>query len=265
MKPLLLGAAVLAFAACGSDQPKDEGPIDPVEPTDPKDPPTPEESARDYDELASVLAAHVRGEFALQLKAADISESRYPEGFSSTGSTPEETTGVGANGSMSYQFGFHCNDGTTAHLVVPCDGNAHHSHIRFTITGSQAVGAMSMDDITRVVDWEIRDITLDKARFRGPDQVSLATQVTTENETASYRVQFTAVYEQVRFLPSHTIPTAGTIDFTLNTERVRGADRRVFNTTAHLAYGASGAPTTLTIGGTNSYTINLTSGAVVKL
>jgi hypothetical protein len=266
MRAFLLGAAILALSACGNSSDDDDmNPVDPVDPTDPTDPPTPEETARDYDELASILAAHVRGEFQLQLAAAEISESRLPAGFSITSAGLEESTGVGTIGSMSYDFAFHCNDGTAAHTIVPCDGNAHHSHIKFTATGGMVVGTMSMDQITRVVDWEIRDLTLDKARFRGPDQISLKTVATTDGETASYGVQFTATYEQVRYLPSHTMPTFGTIDFTVNTERLRGDDRRVFNSTAHLVYGASGTPTTLSIDGTHNYTINLTSGDVVKL
>lgn len=267
MRAFLLGAAVLALAACGSntDDTNPDDPVDPQDPTDPEDPPTPDESARDNDELAAILAAHVRGEFPLQLAAAEISEMRFPEGFSMTSQTAEEYEGVGAQGGLSYAYTFHCNDGSQAHLVVPCDGTAHHSHIKFTVTGSQAMGSISMDEINRVVDWEIRDLTLDKARFRGPDGLSLKTAVTTNGEAASYKVQFTAAYEQVRYLSGYTFPTFGTIDFTINTERVRGADRRIFNSTAKLTFGSSGVPTTLVIDGGINYTINLTTGAVVKL
>ena len=41
-----------------------------------------------------------------------------------------------------------------------------------------------MSEINRVVDWEIRDVMLDKARFRGPDGLSLKTSVTTNGEVA---------------------------------------------------------------------------------
>jgi hypothetical protein len=269
MRAFLLGAAVLALAACGSTSDNDPNdpndPVDPQDPTDPDDPPTPDESARDSDELASILAAHVRGEFPMQLIAAEISKNRFPEGFSQTGTTAEGAyTGVGAQGGLSFAFDYRCNDGTTAHLIVPCDGTAHHSHIKFTVTGSQSMGEIAMNEINRVVDWEIRDLTLDKARFRGPDGLSLKTAVTTNGEAASYGVQFNATYEQVRYLVGYTFPTFGTIDFTVNTNRMRGDDKRVFNSTAKLTFGSSGVPTTLALDGVN-YTINLTSGAVVRL
>lgn len=271
MRAFLLGAAVLALAACGSnsDDPNDPNdpndPVDPQDPTDPNDPPTPDESARDSDELASIIAAHVRGEFPMQLIAAEISENRFPEGFSQTGTTAEGGyTAVGAQGGLSFAIDYHCNDGSTAHLVVPCDGAAHHSHVKITATGSQSMGEIAMNEINRVVDWEIRDITLDKARFRGPDGLSLKTSVSTNGEAASYTVQFNAVYEQVRYLAGYTFPTFGTIDFTINTDRLRGEDKRIFNSTAKLTYGSSGVPTTLAIDGV-TYTINLTSGAVVRL
>ena len=264
MRAFLLGAALLASGACGGGNDPGPGP-DPTDPTDPDDPPTPEETARDYDEVANILGAHVRGEFALQLAGAAITESQPPEGFSITSQAIEESAGVGTSGSMNYEFWFYCNDGSQAHTKVPCNGAAHHSHIKFVATGSQAIGAMAMEQITRTVDWEIRDITLDKARFRGPDSVSLQTQIATEGETAAYKISFDAVYEKVRFLAGQQIPTYGTITFTINADRTRGDDHRVFNATAVLVYGASGAPTTLTIDGMHNYTIDLTSGEIVKL
>jgi len=264
MRAFLLGVSFLALAACGGGD-KDDGPLDPVDPTDDTDPPTPEETSRDYDELASILGAHVRGEFAMQLAAAEISEGRFPSGFQLTGQTETEYTGTGTLDGLSYSFTYHCNDGTPEHGLAPCDGTAHHSHIKFDATGAQSVGAMAMEQITRVVDWEIRDLLVDKARFRGPDQMTLKTSVATNGETASYGVQFSAIYEQVRYLPSQTIPTYGTIDFTINTERTRGSDRRVFNAMAKLTFGAAGSPTTLVIDNMHNYTINLATGAVVKL
>jgi hypothetical protein len=269
MRASLLGASILALAvgACAEPSPLP----DPVGPgsndndtppeTDDTDPPTADEIARDNDELAQVLAAHIRGEFALQLAAAEISESRPPTGIVLNG----DGTGAGALGSLNLSFTYHCNDGTTAHLVVPCDGNAHHSHIQLTVAGSNTVGSMAMDGIDRFVDWEIRDLTLDKARFRGPDNVAVHTALTgTDGALASYSLRFDATYEQVRFMPAAAFPTYGTIDFVLNVERTRGQDRRVFNTTAQLVYGASGVPTTLTIDGV-VYTIKLDTGVVGKL
>lgn len=273
MRAFLLGAAFLALAgACGgSDDPNDPtdptDPVDPTDPTDPTDPPTPDESARDSDELATILAAHVKAEFPIQLIVAGLSENVYPEGFSLTGMSGEsglEYNGVGALGALSFAFTYHCNDGSPAHTFVVCDGGAHHSHFKLTLTGSQSMGAIAMDEIDRVVDWEIRDLMLDKARFRGPDALSLRTAVTTEGELADYHVQFNAVYEQVRYLPAQTIPTFGTIDFALNTERTRGDDLRVFNSTARLTFGSSSVPTTLDIDGV-LYNLDLATGAAVRL
>ena len=196
MRAFLLGAALLAIGAgCGSNDSSDPNdpndPVDPTNPTDPNDPPTAEEIARDNQDLATVLAAHVYGEFSFQLAAANIAEGRYPEGFSMTSSTVEETKGVGSVGGMSYDFSYHCNDGTTAHTFVPCDGGAHHAHMLINMSGAQTVGAMAMGSIDRVVDWEIRDLMLDKARFRGPDKMSLDANV----QGADFKIQFNAILE----------------------------------------------------------------------
>ncbi len=275
MRASLLGASILALAvgACAEPNPKPDDPADPTDDpaddddttppdTDDVDPPTADEIARDNDELAQVLAAHIRGEFALQIAAAEISEGRPPAGIT----LPGDGTGYGALGSLNLSFTYHCNDGTTEHLVVPCDGNAHHAHIQLTVAGSNTVDTMAMDGIDRFVDWEIRDLLVDKARFRGPDDVAVHTSVIgADGVSSSYSLNFDATYEQVRYMPAAAFPTYGTIDFVLNVERDRGADHRVFNTTAQLVYGASGAPTVLTLEGGLAYSIKLDTGVVGKL
>lgn len=170
-----------------------------------------------------------------------------------------EGAGTGTVGGMNYTFNYYCNAGDAAHTIVACDGNAHHSHIKLTMTGSLTVDATSMEKVERAVDWEIRDLTLDKARFRGPDDVVLVTTVA----DTKYTLNMDSLYEQVRFMPGAAFPTAGTIDFTINAERVRGQDRRVFVTKAQLAYG-SGVPTTLTFDGGLRYNVDLRTGAVTK-
>jgi hypothetical protein len=262
----------MAMAGCSSNDSNTPDIADPddqmdqgEEPTDPVDPPTDEEISRDNDELAQVLAAHIRGEFQIQHVAFEISKGRFPEGFSQTGVNETlEATGTGALGSMSYAFTYHCNLDDAAHTVVLCDGNAGHSHMLWTMTGSETVGVMSMNDMSRTVDWEIRDLIFDKARFRGPDNVAVSSSVTTNGELATYTLNMDATYEKVRYMPADAFPTFGTIDFNINAERVRGDDRRVFETAAHLAYGADGVPTVLTLDGTLNYTVDLETGTVVR-
>jgi hypothetical protein len=258
---------VLGTAACSSDTPSDPtdptDPIDPTNPTDPDDPPTPEEIALDNAQVAEILGAHVYGEFSLQLGAASISKGIVPEGF--TAPVPDENleyTASGQVGNMTYSLVYHCNDGTPQHVYVPCDGTAHHSHMKIQATGAQAIGAMAMDEIDRVVDWEIRDLLVQKARFRGPDKMTLHT-VVNGDEPASYLVKFNAVYEQVRFMPDYVFPTYGTIDFMLNIERDRGDDHRVFDSTARITFGSSGVPTTLVLDGT-TYTFDVKTGVVTN-
>lgn len=271
MRATLVGTALLGLSlvGCSDSTPEDDPDVaDPddqmdqgPDETDEEDPPTEDESARDYDELAQILGAHVRAEFPVMLAAASISEGVMPEGYSLTA----DGAGVGAVGSLSFSFSFWCNAGDAAHTVVPCDGTAHHSHFQLVETGSQTVGTMAMDQIDRTVDWEIRDLTLDKARFRGPDNLAVTSSVTTNGEVASYTLNIDAAYEKVRFMPAEVIPTFGTIDFAINAERTRGADRRVFETNAQLVYGANELPTTLTFEGAIQYTVDLETGAVVKL
>jgi hypothetical protein len=267
MRKILL-TGLLALAACNSNPPNEnpDSPVDPADPTDPDDPPNPDESARDFDELAAIISAHLRAEFALQWTSAAIvkNETALPEGFFITGEDGADAIGQGTFGGLNIAFLLHCNDGTTAHTRVPCNELAHHGHIKLTISGAQTMGVIAMNDVQRVVNWEIRDVNLGKARFRGPDGMVLKTAVTTNGELADYTVMFDAIYEQVRFFTNDTYPTFGTIDFTVNTQRTRGADRRVFDTSAHLTYGASGVPTTLVFDGSVTYALDLKTGDVLR-
>jgi hypothetical protein len=72
------------------------------------------------------------------------------------------------------------------------------------------------------------------------------------------------VYEQVRFLPAYAFPTAGTIDFMVNTERTFEGDHRVFNSTAKITFAGGGVPTTLVVDDI-TYDFDLKTGAIVKL
>jgi hypothetical protein len=267
MRKILL-TGLLALAACNSSSPNEnpDSPVDPADPTDPDDPPSPDESARDYDELATIISAHLRAEFALQWASAAIvkNELALPEGFFITGDDGNDAIGQGTYGGLNIAFLLHCNDGTAAHTRVPCNELAHHGHIKLTIDGAQTMGVISMNDVQRVVNWEVRDVNLGKARFRGLDGMVLKTAVTTNGELASYTVMFDAVYEQVRFFADDAFPTFGTIDFTVNTQRTRGTDNRVFDTSAHLTYGASGVPTTLVFDGSITYSLDLATGDVLR-
>src|SRR5512138_3631705 len=111
MRASLFTATLFAVAACGS---KDSN--DPTDPTDPNDPPTPEESGRDSDEVASILTAHLRAEFPIQLQLAQISKGQVVDGFSVTSGTNAagqlEYTGTGVvGGGLNLALVFHCNDG----------------------------------------------------------------------------------------------------------------------------------------------------------
>jgi hypothetical protein len=266
MRASLFTATLFALAAGCSDKDSND-PNDPVDPTDPNDPPTPEESARDSDEVASILTAHLRAEFPAQLMFAKMSRGNPVDGISVTSGTNAagqlEYTGTGVINGLNVSIVFHCNDGITESVYIACDANAHHSHVKVTSDGAQTADALTMDAIERVVDWEIRDLLVSKARFRGPDSLALHTSMSTDGEQADYNLQYSAIYEKVRYLAADVFPTFGTIDFQLSVDRQRGDDHRVFNAVAQLIYGASGVPTTLAIDGV-FYNLDLSLGTAIR-
>jgi len=264
MRTILLSSLAVAMIACGGSSNKGD---DAPPPTDDDDPPTPEEVARDYDELATVVSAHLLAEFPLQLTVAQMlrNEAVLPDGWVITGDDGLDTLGTGTFGGLGIEFAFHCNDASPEHLRVPCNSLANHGHIRMTITGDQQAVTLAMTGITRMVDWEVRDINLGKARFRGPDAMALETAVAGADVTSDFGVMFDAVYEKVRFMPDALFPTYGTINFTINTQRQRGDDLRVFDSTALLTFGASGLPTTLVFDGGVTYDVDVRTGVPTRL
>ena len=131
-----------------------------------------------------------------------------------------------SDGSLDFDFSYFCHgEGLPGNPLVPCDGDAHRSQFKLTVTGSQSMGTIAMNGIDRFVDWEIRDLMLNKARFRGQDALELNTEVTTDGELAGYLVELGATYDQVRYLAGQEVPTFGTIDFALQVGRTRGTTR----------------------------------------
>jgi len=262
MRTILLTGLTVVMVACGGSKGDDAPPS-----TDDEDPPTPEEVAQDYDELATILSAHVLAEFPLQLTIAQLvrNEAVPPDGFVITGDTGDDAMGTGTFNGLAIDFLLHCNDGSPEHLRVPCNELANHGHIKLTMTGDQQAVALAMTGIDRMVDWEVRDINLGKARFRGPDAMTAQTAVTTNGVAASYTIRFDAVYEKVRFMPAATFPTYGTISYTVNSDRTRDTDHRVFDSTAVLTYGSSGVPTTLVFDGAVTYDVDVKSGIATRL
>jgi len=270
MRAFLLGAALLA-TACGSNDPAVStdamSPTDSTAPTDSTDPDDAAVIARDKDELATILAAHLRAEFPVQLIAAQLSRGTYPDGFQLTGTGVSglEYTGIGATGSLSFSFSYFCHgEALPGDPPIPCDAAAHHSHFTLALTGSQTMGDISMTAIDRVVVWEIRDLALGKARISGPDALSLDTSVSTEGVQADYHLTFDAAYNQVRYLAGQAVPTFGTIAFTVTSDRTRGDDVRTFESTAQLTYGGNAAPSTIVLDGV-TYGFDVAAGTVVRL
>lgn len=265
MRAFLLGATVLALAACGSDEPND--PKDPTDPSDPGNPDTPDDPddpvdhvARDYDDMASAIAGSARvGEVAAMLDLVVISHGGMPSDImylGADGAHFHHATGVRSG--VTFDYLYHCNDNADA-IVAQCGSTVDHSHITVKLSGNTA-GAMAMNGIDAKGSWTVRDIDIAKPRIGG----TLALDFTTRVNNADFVFSFDAVLDRIRYEPTPVNPLSGKIDFSIMANRTRGDNKRDFTANASLVFANSNTAT-LTIDGTKKYSVDLSTGTATKL
>ena len=263
MKTLLLGAAVLAFAACGSESPDDpntpDDPSNPDDPDDPNDPEDPDETARDYDDLANVLGTSaVAGELSAMVDMVVISHGGTPSGFA-VSQQGHYTIAEGARGGVTFTYQYHCND--DADVILPsCSPSVNHSHIIPLMSGDMTGANMSMTSIVHDGNIAVRDINAGKPRVGGKGEMGFVAQLS----DASFDLTYTSNFDRVRFDPNGVLPLSGKLDLTIAVQRDRGGATRSFGVVAALAFDGDNTAT-LTLDATRSYDIDLTTGVATKL
>lgn len=263
MKTLLLGAAVLAFAACGTSDSKDD-PMDPSDPNDPNDPndPTPDQEALDYADVAALIGASAQtGEVSAMLDAVILSNGGAPAGFTVT-QGDHFVLANGSRGGVTFDYFFHCNDNADVVLNY-CNNTVNHSHVEVTIAGNVAGAGMSMSAIDREGKWAVRDIGVGKSRVGGDAAMSFSASVGGQY-AASYELSYTAIFDRIRYNPEGPLPLSGKIDFVVTAKRTRGNSVRNFSPSASLVFDGDSSAT-LTLDGTKTFSVDLTTGATLKL
>jgi hypothetical protein len=266
MKTLLLGAAVLAFAACGSsgsDDPNDPNdPTDPNDPNDPTDPTTPDQADLDYADVAALVGqSAARGESWAMLDVMVLSHGGTPDGFVVTPGD-HYLTAAGSRAGVTFDYYYHCNDNADVVLTY-CDATVNHAHVQVTMTGSATGAAASLSAIDRDGDWTVREISVAKPRIGGDAMMQFTASVAGQYP-ATYTLSYTANFDRVRYTPGTTLPLSGKIDFSISANRTRAGAARNFSVTAALVFDGDSSAT-LTLDATRNYSVDLTTGATLKL
>jgi len=259
MRKLLI-TTLLAASACSSSS--DKNPGDDTTPPPPGDGATTDPLRQDADDVAAIFGANLNlGAMPGMRASIDILAGRVPDGFTEDipGSLPTgKGSMTGVFGGLTYSIAYECH--TATEIIVPCNGAEDHSRLVVKYVGAMASADVSTDAVN------------EKGVFyaRRPSAPYIGGKATTTFvstlATGVYTVSMTEASLHLAFDPAApSLPGAGTDDIVLTVHRTRvDTDDRDFVVNAHLdVTGADAA--TLTLDGTDSYGLTLSTGVVVHL
>ena len=221
---------------------------------------------QDYNDVAASIGADLSiGELPSMVDAVNMAYGRMPQGYTVTQKT--DSAGAqyelldGARGGVTIEYKLYCRDNADA--TTACNGAENHAHVKPVYSGSITAAGASIDSIQRSAAWIVRDLGLPSARLGGTGTDNFASHL----PTGDYQIMATDTLKDVLLDPTTpTTPTGGTFDLTINVQRSRStatpADRS-FAVSAHIVFTGPDAAT-LTLDGTQSYALTVSSGAVTK-
>lgn len=224
------------------------------------------DKAQDYNDVAASIGANLStGDLPSMVDAINMAYGRMPAGYTVTQKTDSAGTAYelldGSRAGVTVQYKLYCRD--DADLETTCNGAENHAHVKPTYTGTLTAADASLDSIQRTAAWIVRDLGMPSARLGGSGTDAFASHLS----TGDYTLMITDTLKDTLFDPNApSVPTAGTLDLTINVQRTRQgatpADRS-FAVTAHIAF--TGPDTaTLTLDSTENYALTVSSGAVIK-
>jgi hypothetical protein len=161
---------------------------------------------------------------------------------------------------LQVQYKLYCRNAADA--IAPCNGLEDHAHVRPTYSGSLTGAAASMDGVQRTAAWIVRDFNMPTPRIGGEGTNAFASHLA----TGDYQIMISDSLNHLKFAPTPAMPVSGQIDLTVNVSRNRPdaspADRTFSTAIVVLFTGADTA--TVTLDAMQSYTLTLSTGAVVR-
>jgi hypothetical protein len=221
-----------------------------------------------YDATAQAIATTTAnggsgGDVASMSDSVNIALGTVPLGFSLQGAGHFQGTRLG----LAYNYAITCKSLVGATLAV-CDHTTNEATVDVSWSGSFSSGGL---DATTMRDgtWTVTGLQTDTATFSGDSNLSFDVTLTSALRTATYSFDASASYDAVRIstLARQVIDGSASFDLTAHST-VTGAGTG----NASASFGVHAAITfhadhtaTLMLDGTQHYTIDLTTGAVVRV
>ena len=229
------------------------------------DPPTREQ----YDDTAQAIASTTAsggggGDVASMSDTVTISLGAMPAGFSATGSGQFRGSRLGVD----YEYAITCKNAAGAtNLCGPTTDQAS-----VDVSWSGTLDTANVDaDVSRDGRWAVTGLQTPTATFNGDSTFSFDATLTSifrPGVTATYSFDASASYDDILISTQTRKVTGGTATFDLSARhKVTGAGANnvdaSFDVHAQVTFHADGSAD-LVLDGTQRYSLNLTSGAVVR-
>lgn len=241
-----IGAAyllALGAVACGSEEP----------------------TAEEYDDIATIVGALVADEVGGETEAMEdvavavAGDEAGPLGFT------EEGVFEGERGSVSYRYTLSCR-AENGSPVPACGGATAEADIEALVSGHAETLRRTVS-FTRQARWTVLGVDAPVRTINGEGSFDLETELTALDRPAArtYRLAVDATYAGIQVRADDQAIQAGRIAYEIAAERTASNRFREveasFDVTATLVIDEPGSAT-LTLDGTRTYSLDLTTGVV---
>jgi hypothetical protein len=211
---------------------------------------------QDYDDLAQTLSGIARAPQLIAMQdGVNLAYNDALPGFVMV--QPGEVAGT--REAVSYDYLFHCED-QQANDNTSCGPASDHIHVDATNSGAMMLDHVAMSEMKLTTHWTIREIYLNKPQVEGTARFLVTASLSTTGTRFKLTVDGTS-YDHVRLDPMPALPFAGTVTYAITAHRERATATpasRDYTAEATIAFAAAGQAT-ITIDGTHSYTIDMSS------
>lgn len=222
----------------------------------------------DYDDVAqalgSVVTTHNRGgETGLLYDCTQMAVGVPSLGFVASASGHVQ----GKHGELAYAYDVRCED-ANGDSMAQCDLTSDAASVSMTSSGTLSTPNLNAD-LEHRAELRISAIQSGIVGIQGDGSFSLDTHFSSawRNVELDYQLDYTVSYDDVLVLRVPLEIVGGTVRYSIDATRMASSDNAQsaasFSIDGELAFASNGVAT-LTLDGTHQYSINTTTGVVVK-
>lgn len=217
----------------------------------------------DYDDVAQNVgtstAAKSGGDVNAMVDTVLLASGDTPLGW-----TMKDGQASGSVLGIDFAFQVVCRNGQGA-VLTTCNPSTQLADVTVDWGGTLALPnfTTSMD---RHGQWSLMNLQEDSVKLAGNGSFSYDSMITNAatGSTAAYHLDYDAAYMAVWIDKTTRLPTAGEVQYEIAATRTVDTDTRTFDVSADIHFNGNGTAT-IELDGIHHYTLNLTTGIVVKI